>query len=350
MSDLQFIKNRLIDEDKVIDIFEEMGCEFVTVKNGRVEAQLPPKFDSNNRRGVQCRLNDSLTCQIRNRTDFSGGDIFSLISYIVHDKRDEDIQSDLYEAKNYLCKVLGWTEFLKNGEFITKKDYVAPLKAIMKETKRNRQVEPNKVLPEEILENYFPYPYKDWIEEGISFNTQKMYGIGFDLESKRITMPMRDRFGNLIGVKARIVKDEDDDRKYLYLHKFNNSQELFNFHYAHPYILMEKKVYIFEGEKSAMKMFDKGVYNAVSIGSSDISSVQAETLMKCGLDIEIVICFDSDKTTDEIKHVARVFGKREVKAIFDMKGLLGEKESPIDKGLDVFRQLEREYCYPIKSS
>lgn len=348
MSELQAIKHRLLDEDKIIDIFEAMGCEYITVRNGRVEAQLPEKFGSNNNRAVQCRMNDSLSTSIRNRADFKGGDIFSLISYIVNDKREDDVQADLNNAKEFICKELGWTEYLKNGEFITKKDYVAPLKALQKESKKQREIHPNEVISENVLNNYVPFPSHDWIIEGISYKTQMLYGIGFDLESKRITIPMRNRFGKLIGVKGRILRDEDDDRKYLYLHPFNNSQELFNFHYAHPYILMEKKVYIFEGEKSPMKMHDAGVYNSIAIGSSDITTIQADIIKQCGMDVKIILCYDKDKKPKEVRELASVFGDRQVYAIIDTKELLVKKMSPIDRGIDVFRELERDCCFEIK--
>lgn len=344
--ELQAIKNRLLDEDKIVDIYEAMGCEYITIRNGRVEAQLPEKFKSNNSRSVQTKMNDSLTSSIRNRGDFKG-DIFSLVSYIVNDKRNDDIRYDLNNAKTFICKNLGWTEFLKGGEFLTKKDYVAPLKAIMKEHRKEREIVPNEVLHESILDDYFPYPSYDWMQEGISFKTQKIYGIGFDLESKRITMPMRNRFGQLVGVKARILKDEDDDRKYMYLYPFNNSQELFNFHFAHQYVLIEKKIYVFEGEKSCMKMFEAGLYNSVAIGSSDITDIQAKIIKSCGLDVEIIICYDSDKKPKEVKKHVEIFGDREIKALIDTKGFLGEKMSPIDNGIDVFKKLEEECCFDV---
>lgn len=351
MSDLQDIKHKLLDEDKIIDIFEAMECEHIAVRNGRVEAQLPDRFGSSNSRSVQVKMNDYLNASIRSKGDFkddsSHRDIFSLVSYIVHEKRDEGIQDDLPKAKEFICKTLGWTEFLEGGEHVVRIDHLAPLKAILKETKRKREVQPNPVLSEDILDDFFPFPSADWTHEGISYDTQKMYGIGFDIESKRITIPMRNRFGKLIGVKGRILKDEDDERKYLYLYPFNNSQELFNFHFAHQYILMEKKVYVFEGEKSCMKMFDKGVFNSVAIGSSDITEIQANILKQCGMDVEIIMCYDSDKKPKEVKELVRPFGTRKIMAIIDTIGLLRKKESPIDRGLSVFRKLEEDCCFEI---
>jgi DNA primase len=349
MSDLKAIKRRLLEENRLETIYEALGCEYISYSGGRIEAQLPERFHSPNKRAVQTKLNESLSSAIRNRADFSGGDIYSLISFIHNNKRgEEDIKADLHEAKKFICETLGWTEYLKGGEYKTKKDYVAPLKAILKNKNRQREIIPNPILPEEVLEEYLPYPSYDWIQEGISFKTQKMYGIGFCLESKRITIPMRNRFGQLVGVKGRIMKDEDDDRKYLYLHRYNNRYEWFNFHFAHPYILMEKKVYIFEAEKSPMKSFELGIFNTLGIGASEISPEQAQIIKSLGLDIEIVLCYDKGITLDEIRKNAELFEGRKVYAIYDTDNLLEDKDSPIDKGLDIWNKLEKDYVFEIK--
>jgi DNA primase len=349
MSDLQEIKKKLIDENKIDRIYEAMGCEYVSYSGGRIEAQLPSRFHSDNKRAVQTKLNDNLTSSIRNKADFKGGDIYSLVSYIHHDKRgEEDIQKDLHNAKTFICETLGWTEFLKGGAFKTKKDYVAPLKAIMRQKQRQREIIPNPILPEETLDEFLPYPSLDWIEEGIDYNTQKMYGIGFDLESKRITIPMRNRFGQLVGVKGRILKDKDDDRKYLYLYRYHNRLEWFNFHYAHPYILMDKKVYIFEAEKSCMKGFSNGVYNTLAIGSSEISPEQVQTIKQLGLDVEIVLCYDKGITLDEIRKNAQLFEGRKVYAMIDTDNLLEDKNSPIDQGIETWNKLVKNNIFEVK--
>lgn len=349
MSELQEIKRKLVDENKVDKILEAIECEYISYSGGRVEAQLPQRFHSDNKRAVQVKLTPSMTCAIRNKADFGGGDIFSLISYIHHDKRGEDdIKADLHNAKQFICETLGWTEFLKGGTFKTKKDYVAPLKAIMKQRQQQKEIKPNPVLPEEVLNEFLPLPSMDWIVEGISYNTQKMYGVGFDLESKRITVPLRNRFGQLVGVKGRILKDEDDDRKYLYLYRCQNRYEWFNFHFAHPYILMDKKVYIFEAEKSCMKAFDNGVYNTLAIGASEISPEQVQMVKGLGLDIEIVLCYDKGITLDEIRKNASIFEGRTVYAIIDNQDLLTGKNSPIDQGVEVWNKLVKESLFEVK--
>lgn len=355
MSDLKKIKDKLRDPDKIIRLLEAIGCEYVKEEQhgGLVTAQLPERFYSNNKRATQVRLNESLSCYIRNRADFKG-DIFSLVSYIHHEKRGEEIQKDLFKAKEFICKLFGWNEFLSKAKgTIVVKDYTASLKEIVGQRKSKREIKPNPVLPEEIMQQYYPYgkplPYKSWIEEGISYKTQEFFGVGFCLETKRVVFPLRNRFGQLVGVKGRIMKTEDDpERKYLYLYPCNNSYELFNFHNAHPYILMEKKVYIYEAEKSCMKAFDWGIYNTVAIGASDISEVQADMIKNLGLDIEIVLCYDKDKTPQAIKGHAQVFKGRKVYGMFDVDNLLQRKDAPVDRGFEVWNKLVENNIYEIK--
>lgn len=351
MSDLKIIKKKLLRENRVDTILEAIGCEHVHYSANRVEAQLPERFYSTNKRAVQVKLNDSLTSSIRTPVGFDGGDIYSLVSFLYHNKRGEDINKDLHESKKFICETLGWTEFLEGGNFMSKKDYVAPLKAILKGKQTRKEVKPNPVLSDDIMEEYYykgkPLPFQGWIDEGISHNTQSMYGIGFCRESHRVVFPLKNRFGQIVGVKGRIMHDKDDDRKYLYLVPCQNRLEWFNFHYAHPYILMDKKVYIFESEKSPMKCFEHGIYNTLAIGSSEISQEQAQTIKGLGLDIEIILCYDKGIKIEEIRKQAEIFKGRKVSAIFDTDDLLSGKNSPIDEGIEIFNELRENYVFEI---
>lgn len=362
MSDLKQIRKRLKNYDRIERLLESIGCEYVKEEQRGflVTAQLPERFYSNNKRAVQVKMNDSLSCNIRNKGDFKGGSIFDLISYIHFDKRGEkQLTDNLPKAKEYICKLFGWNEYLKGyrGDVVVK-DYTASLKAIIGQRKKRRDIQPNPVIPEDVMQEFYPYgvplPFQDWVDEGISRRTQMMYGVGFCLQSKRVVFPLRNRFGQLVGVKGRIMHDEDDkERKYLYLYRCNNSLEWFNFHYAHPYILMDKKVYIFEAEKSCMMAFDFGLYNTLAIGASDISDEQVEMIKGLGLDVEIVLCYDKDKKVDEVREQAKKFKGRKVYGMFDVDDLFDpthEKEykmSPVDKGFEVWNQLVENHIYEI---
>ena len=352
--DLKAIKDRILREDKIMDIYEAIGCEYIKPSGNRIEAQLPSKFMSPNKRAVQTKMNENLSCAIRNLPDFKGGDIFSLVSYIHHDKRgDEQIKQDLFNAKKFICELFGWTEYLSGGTFKTKKDYVAPLKAFLKHEQKRREIIPNPVLQDSVMDDYYfygkPLPYKGWIEEGISYEVQMLYGVGFDLDTKRIVFPLKNRFGKIVGVKGRIMNDEDDDRKYLYLIPCNNRYEWFSFHLALPHIVAEKRVYIVESEKSVMKLYSAGIYNAIAIGASDMSIEQVDIIKQLGLDIEIVLCYDKGIGIEAIIAQAEHFNNRNVFAMFDNDNILeGEKSAPIDEGIDKWNTLVENYIFPIK--
>jgi DNA primase len=354
MSDLQDIRRRLVDEGKLQDIYEAMGCEYVSYGGGRIEAQLPPKYDSHNKRAVQTKLNNSLTSSIRVPIGFHGGSIFDLVSFLVHGKSGEDeYKSNLHEAKRFICETLGWVEYLKGGEYKTKKDYVAPLKALLKNEPKRREVIPNTVLPDDVMNQFYykgnPLPWDAWIKEGISYDTQVMYGVGFDWDSHRVVYPLKNRFGQIVGVKGRIMKDEDaPNKKYLYVYRCNNRFEWFNFHFALPYIQEQKKVYIFESEKSCMKMFEHGIYNTLAIGASDMSPEQADILKALGLDVEIVLCYDKGISVEDITRQAELYRGREIYYMYDIDGLLeGEKSAPVDEGIDIWNELVKDYIFEV---
>lgn len=348
MSDLKIIKQKILNENRLQDIYEAMGCEFISYSGNRIEAQLPEKFNSKNRRATQTKLNENLTSSIRNVGDFEGGDIYALVSYVVHDKRGEDIAKDLYEAKRFICETLGWNNFL-NNTFRTKKDYVAPLRALVGNDRNKKEITPNEELPEDIMDEYMPYLSHGWYEEGIPLNIQRLYDVRFDLESKRIVYPIRNRFGKIVGVKGRLISEEDEqyEPKYIYLHKCNISLEWFNLHFAIPYILKEKKVIIVEAEKSVMKLVANGIHNVLAISSSEISMVQVDIIKQLGLDIEIILCYDKGIGIDEIKKQAEKFKGRNVYAMYDTDSLLEDKMAPIDDGIETFNKLYDEFIFPI---
>lgn len=350
MSEFKEIKKKILNEDKVEYILECIGCEFVNKEQGGelVTARLPERFNSQNKRSVQVKMNASLTSSIRSRGDFEG-DIFKLILYIHFDKRGKELddKKNQYEAKDFICKKLGWGTSSSGGIIV--KDYTATLRELIGDDSKN-EIKKNPVIPENIMNQFYfkekPLPYKKWIDEGISYNTQVLYNVGFDWDSKRVVFPLRNKDGALVGVKGRIMRDEDDlDRKYLYLYRCNNRYEWFNWYLAVKYILKEKKVYIFEAEKSCMKAWNMGFYNTLAIGASDITPEQVAMLKGLGEDIQIILCYDKDKTVEEIEHQAEKIRYRTIYYVFDIDNKLGKKDSPVDNGLDIWNYLLENNIY-----
>lgn len=347
--DAKRIKERLLEDENIEKVLDSLGCEYVKreQRGSLVTAQLPDKFGSNNKRAVQVYAMDGLPSKIRNVSNFKG-DIFSLVSFIKFDSDTSELQSTFKQALKHITDLFGWSS--SSGKSSRKKDYVAPLKALASKSKSYTERVPNKPISESVLDNFRWIADAGWYKEGISLQTQMFYNIGFDYQTHRITIPIRNENGELVGVKGRLINNEDKtdfNPKYTYLYKCNISQEWFNMYVARTEILKKKKVYIFESEKSVMKLHSHGITNTLAISSSDISEVQTKMIKNLGLDIDIVLCYDKDKSVDDVRKTADMFTNRDVYSILDLDNLLGEKDSPIDKGIEVWNKLNKNNLYPV---
>ena len=59
--------------------------------------------------------------------------------------------------------------------------------------------------PEEILEQYGNTANLQWLRDGISIETQRKWGCGYDVISQRITLPIRTPTGEIMAVKGRCI-------------------------------------------------------------------------------------------------------------------------------------------------
>lgn len=136
-----------------------------------------------------------------------------------------------------------------------------------------------KTYPEEILEQYGNTPNILWLRDGISLETQRKWGIGYDTSSQRITLPIRTSTGEVMAVKGRCnYIPEEFEPKYLYLVQGPMSQTLFG--YSENYgSLYENDVIVVESEKSVLILDSWGYNNVVALGSNSLSTAQAKLLM-----------------------------------------------------------------------
>lgn len=158
------------------------------------------------------------------------------------------------------------------------------------------------------------------------------FGLGIDIHSHRITIPIRDELGRLVGVKGRRVWDVVDEYnpKYIYLHQCAKSKILFGLYKTLPYIREQNEIIICESEKGVMQLWDYGFKNAVGIGGHALSDWQLTLIMQTGAN-KVIIAFDKDVSENDVKlTAARVSAFRQVEYIIDKIGVLNEKESPMD--------------------
>ena len=185
-------------------------------------------------------------------------------------------------------------------------------------------------ISEAILGYYKPYVNQIFADDGISYETQQEFEIGFDELTNRITIPIRDEIGTLVGVKGRYFgKPPEGELKYLYLEPCARNRILYGLYKTEPYIKNEGLVYVGEAEKSVMQMWNMDVYNCVATGGKKVSQNQIEILTR--LCVDICFVFDKDVQLSELMVLANRFVDGvSVYAVVDDKGILDEKEAPTD--------------------
>ncbi|MCA1021499.1 DNA primase [Halobacillus litoralis] len=354
MSDLKSIKEEIYNCGFIPKLLEGLGCEHIEMRGERFEAQLPEHFDSSNIRSVQVYNNESLTAAVRSRG--IKGDIYTLVAYLLTEKSNEDyLNKHVHLAKKKIIEILQMDQFKgKSKLYDPNNDPNAWLKDIAKRKKKRfsmADVKPNEVYPESVLNQFVKAGHQIFLDDGISLDTQYEFEVGFDLQSERIIFPIRNRQGEIVGVKGRATKPEDVEyAKYLFLYTCNKRQELFNLHRALPHIHKSNQVILAESEKSTMLAHDYGQFNVISQMGSDIDRVQVELLYLINPDLDIVVAYDKDKSAAEVKELTKVFGKRfkKIRGIWDKDNLLHDTESPFDKGKEIWEDLYENYIFPIK--
>lgn len=359
--DLKIIKDRIYEEDRVEFILQELGCGHIK-KEGFGKMWVSSLPDGDNKRSVQIKNNPSLTLHIRSKG--ITGDIFMLVGYILYNCTTfEQLTKKLFECKKWICQTLEWEEYLSHSskKKSEKHDWNSWLRDIKnKRKKKNKknvhnEIISNTIRDEKILKEFGNLPHIQWVNEGIKPSTQIAFGVGYDMLTHRITFPIHNKDGQLIGVKGRYVGTNEatmKDKKYMFLYKCNKSIENFNYHRALSHINEKKEVLVFEGEKSVMLATQYGYPWSISVMGSEISHEQAQMIKQTGLDVKIILCYDKDKNSDDLRKYAEVFGNRRIYAMYDWKkgevDLLTDKDSPVDLGKDVFDKLYNERIYRIR--
>lgn len=203
----------------------------------------------------------------------------------------------------------------------------------------------HEILDKAIFESYKEYVDKSWVKEGIAPDLFPRYEIRLDKRCNRIIYPVYDTQGNFINIKGRTRCPDFKEReipKYINYFKVGTMDYLQGLHLNKDAILSKREIIIFEGIKSCMKAEGFGFDNVVSAETSTLTAEQIKLLIS--LHVNVVIAFDKDKKLSDFynKNLANLRRFAEVYYINDKLDLLGEaseKNSPVDKGEDVWVEL-----------
>lgn len=323
------------DTSKLIHLLEELGCHDFIEKRGELRVALP---DGDNSTSVQIRLNEYLSVTVYTRNDYNDdyeyNDIFTFVQYVR--------KCNMTNAIKWICAVVG-IEYEGEKLDYKKSETIKELKRFR--PKSHKLIE-HEILDENYMQNVEKYIIPEWIEEGIDANTQSLFEVFIDRKYKRWFFPIRNHEGDLISTKGRTFVDQFKLKgimKFIYNPPLGMNDILFGYYLTQFHIKDQDEMVIFEGEKSVMKFYSMGYKNSVAVGKNGINPLLVKQIIKSPCK-RVVLAYDKDvpmkviqRDIDKIKHY------KEVYFVEDKTGLLGEKDCPIDCGVDTW-----EYLYKTK--
>ena len=273
-------------------------------------------------------------------SDFSSGKSGNLVSFVM-----EHDNVSLGEAVHRLKDYAGITDGDESGQPVKRLE--ATRVALRY---RNKTREPPKSLAKPMAPNCMAqYEFRKdklqlWVDEGISWRTLRRYGVRYDAFDDRIVYPIKDYDGNIISICGRTCDPDYKEkglRKYTYLQRIGTLDTIYAFSDNRQAILDANEIILFEGAKSCMKAAEWGVNNTGALLTSHLSIGQLRFLIHlCGFnDVRVVFALDSDIDIRKDDNIRRLCGYARVQWLMNRDGLLLPKDSPTDRGREVFENL-----------
>lgn len=340
--DIKELKEIINDNFEIIkDILEYIGCDRIAHQCN--EYRCAKNISDTNPTRVVVKFDENITSRIYDLVPVKG-DIFTTIMSLKSCK--------LNDAVKICCKAMG-IEYKGNQNIKTKSKRKAfgGFFSEVKTTNHTYNISLNKH-SDKILSSYINKGNVRMYKDGINYEVQTDFDIMYDAETNRIVVPWRDLNGDIVGIMGRYNAEAEycnelNISKWLPLPnlQFPKSQLLYGLYQNYKYILQEGRVYVGESEKFVLQTRSFGIHNTVAIGSHDISDVQRDLLLM--LRVDIVTCMDNDipdefnaNQCQRLKSKSNLVGG---KVGFTMNDeILKGKESPSDRGLDVFLECIKE--------
>ena len=291
-------------------------------------------------------------------------DSFDIFELIIKINKLNNIDYSLPQAIRFITNYYGIiveTEISENQENLQDWQILNKYDRSSSQEKEEKIVE-MKFYDDKILQ-YLPHPrILNWEKEGITREVMEECGICYDPSYQGIVIPHYDINGKLVGIRERtLIKENENNGKYkpaiLNYKQYNHPLgfNLYNLNNSKENIKKIKKVFVFEGEKSCLlyrSYFGSDADISVAVCGSNLINYQVQLLLSLGVE-EICIAFDKQfqeigddewkRWTKKLKELNRKYSPLvQISFLFDKMNLLGYKDSPIDRGPEIFMQLFKE--------
>lgn len=167
---------------------------------------------------------------------------------------------------------------------------------------------------------------------------------GFDVFARRITFPLWNIDGDIVGFSGRIYRNEDS-AKYVNSKEtkiFKKGELLYNYHNAKDYAKREKFILVVEGFMDAIRLSANGIKNVIALMGTSLTSNHIDLLKK--LRVKVILCLDNDDAglTATINNGMMLIKNNVEVGIIRLSGSKDPDEYILKNGIDSFKNLLKE--------
>lgn len=351
-----------VTKQNVIDICRELGSDYKKDSNGNLI------FNT-------CLTHaggDSYKCYYYHEPDkdkpgdkgkrfyvYTEGRSYSLIDFVIQAYRVKGITLSWFQALTWIANKIGYTQSAADIPVNTEDSL--DLSWIERQKRKSTAIRGFTPINEHNLEVFsYTTPITDWINEGIDSNTLQKFEIGYFARDNAISIPHRDRMGNLIGIRQRELSPERIEAfgKYhpskieekVLAHRLGSN--LYGLNNTISAIARHRRILIYESEKSVLKtdtFYGEDNYS-VAVCGSNITDTQIAIIKTLGVE-KVILAFDKEYSDAHSWKAEAYKNKLALKLepllnyascylVMDgEENLLEEKDSPVDKGKEVLERL-----------
>ena len=315
--------SELIESIDILDYISQF-TEF-TEKNGEYWALSPLKDENTPSFSVRKETNSFY--------DFSsgvGGNVFTFVRHYFN--------CDSFEAVKKLKEYAG-----VDGEVrLQRKLRATEVAKRFQPPKRAQKTSKSTILSDDYMERYEKREDKlaIWEKEGISRASLDKFQVCYDSFSDRLVYPIRNPNGKIINIGGRTLDPawkEKNLRKYTYFMPWGELKTIYGLAENIAAIREKGEIIIFEGCKSVLMADTWGIHNTGAILTSHLNPNQAKLLVQLGC--RVVFALDKDVNVRKDHNIKKLKQFVGIEYLWDGWDLLGEKDSPVDKGFDTFKTL-----------
>lgn len=290
---------------------------------------------------------------------------FGIIELVIRAKRNQGNTFTWYKALRYIAQLTGKIITSSEEDIEQKSQRIDDFTWInrLKNAKKKQKAAPTLAeINENVLDIFCYLPWKPWTEEFITAEAMSRFEISYYGLQHSLVIPHRDIDGRLIGIRQRLLDEQDIEAigKYIPLqiegqflrHSLGNN--LYGIHVVKDKIKRCKKIMLVEAEKGAMQSFSYFGEDSFTVATcgSNITRNQIKLILGSGAE-EVMIAYDRmyhDASSYEaelylrklIKLAAPLVPFVKVYLILDNKDRIPYKQSPTDCGKEILIELMKE--------